>query len=259
MSNKSITAQKMWLDSGGNKPLADIARELGIHPNTVYKWKSRNKWTLDGLQPKPKMGAPKGNRNAVLNKGGKPPRGNKNGVVTGQFESILLDTLTDEERSMVRFIQLNKLLVLREELMLLTIRERRMMQRIADLQKKSPTGMGVVKMTKSEGIKPTRYGEPFNESESVTEIMPVLHTIQRIEEALTKVQARKQLVVDQIHRIENDDRTYELNVKRLELETIKAENASIIPAVDGVDDGFLEALSEKAIKVWADEDADEDQ
>lgn len=265
-SDNRIKAEQLWREAKGKRALADIARELGVSSVTVSKWKKLDQWSVGKKRKKPeadviktgKRGGQYGNKNAVGNNGG-APIGSKNALKTGRYESILMNTLTDEERELVPNIQLDKIIVLHEELMLLTIRERRMMARIAELIKKSPTGMGITKLVKSEGVTPTRFGEPFNETSNVTEIMPILHTIQRIEEALTKVQARKQLVVDQLHRIENDDRMYELSAKRLELDAVKAENASIIPADDNVDDGFLDALSEKAIEVWADDDADEDQ
>lgn len=46
-------------------------------------------------------GAPKGNQNAIGNKGNSrasPPKRNKNAVKTGEYETIFADMLSDEEK-----------------------------------------------------------------------------------------------------------------------------------------------------------------
>ncbi|KAF6604480.1 phage terminase small subunit, partial [Bacillus sp. EKM417B] len=76
----------LWKESGGTKKLKDIADELGVTSSTVRKWKANDKWEekINGSAPKSKgsapfrPGAPKGNKNARGNKGGKAPPGNKN-------------------------------------------------------------------------------------------------------------------------------------------------------------------------------------
>lgn len=259
-SQKRLEAYRLWRECKGNRLLKDIAEELGVLPQQIYKWKWQDKWSLTGdfQQIKPRrVGAPRGNKNAVGNKGG-APKGNKNAVKTGEYESILLNTLTDEEKQLIRNIHLNKIIVLREELMLLTIRERRMMQRIHELQKKASNGMGIAKVIKSEGSEPDVMGRMRDKRSTSTEIMPVLNTIQKIEEALTKVQGRKQAVVDQLHRIETDDKRYELELKRLELESIRAENANVVPVAEQSDDGFMQALEASTSGVWDDVDDDHD-
>jgi len=119
-------AYELWAEAKGKRLLKDIAQELGVTPRTISKWKKQDAWML-GRSPtalKKKGGAPKGNRNAVGKKGGGAPKGSKFALRTGEYESILINTLTDEERSLIPQIQLDKVLVLHEELMLLTIRER---------------------------------------------------------------------------------------------------------------------------------------
>ncbi|AKF29430.1 hypothetical protein AAV29_02190 [Bacillus velezensis] len=72
----------MWKESGGTKKLKDIADELGVTSSTVRKWKANDKWEekINGSAPKSKgsapfrPGAPKGNKNARGNRGGKAPR-----------------------------------------------------------------------------------------------------------------------------------------------------------------------------------------
>jgi uncharacterized protein YjcR len=240
--------------------LKDIAQELNVNPKMISKWKKQDAWALDRSPTalKKKGGAPKGNRNAAGNTTkGKAPKGSKRALKTGEYETILLNTLTDEERGLIPRIQLDKILVMREELMLLTIRERRMMQRIDDLLRKSNNGMGIAKIVETKGSEPDHRGRIRDTKSTSTEVLPILNAVQRIEEALTRVQMRKQMVVDQLHKIENDDRQYELALKRLELDTMRVENATIVPATEDTDDGFMAALEAKVTEVWDDE-PDED-
>ncbi|MFF2909996.1 phage terminase small subunit [Paenibacillus sp. NPDC057934] len=78
-------ARRMWLESGGTMKLVDIAAALSIGETQVRKWKSQDKWaaelksnvTNDSKGNVTNRGAPKGNKNAVGNRGGAPP-GNQN-------------------------------------------------------------------------------------------------------------------------------------------------------------------------------------
>ncbi|CAI6292127.1 Putative ATPase subunit of terminase (gpP-like) [Bacillus subtilis] len=81
-------AFRLWEESSGSKKLKDIAEELGITSSTIRKWKANDKWEekIKGSAPKSKgsallrRGAPKGNKNAKGNKGGRAPFGNKNAL-----------------------------------------------------------------------------------------------------------------------------------------------------------------------------------
>ena len=79
-----------------------------------------------------------------------------------------------------------------------------------------------------------------------------LGQIQNIEDALTRVQARKQAAIDALHRYSVDD-------ARLEIETMKVDLAALklgAQEQEVENDGFLEALNTEAQGLW--EDADED-
>ncbi|WP_080332532.1 phage terminase small subunit [Bacillus subtilis] len=78
----------LWEEGGGSKKLKDIAEQLNVTSSTIRKWKALDKWTekMNGSVPKSKgsallrRGAPKGNKNAIGNKGGRAPLGNKNAL-----------------------------------------------------------------------------------------------------------------------------------------------------------------------------------
>lgn len=72
----------------------DIADKHGVSLNTVKSWKTRYKWSRDGVHTKEKSvhtkkrGAPKGNKNALGNDGG-APKGNQNAVTHGLFSKYI--------------------------------------------------------------------------------------------------------------------------------------------------------------------------
>lgn len=78
-------AFQIWREHGGNITNRQIAEMLGVNEKVVAVWKQRDKWnvvqqteTNDVQQSqKRKRGAPKGNKNAVGNRGGGPLRNAK--------------------------------------------------------------------------------------------------------------------------------------------------------------------------------------
>ncbi|MEK4881442.1 MULTISPECIES: phage terminase small subunit [Paenibacillus] len=81
-------ALKIWLKSGREKKLSEIAAELGLNPSMVRKWKSVDKWADIPETGRPR-GAKKGNQNAKGNKGGKGgPPGNDKAVTHGMFRKF---------------------------------------------------------------------------------------------------------------------------------------------------------------------------
>lgn len=137
-----------------------------------------------------------------------PPKGNKNAVRTGEYETILLDALDDEERRLYAQIQTDKLNQLDHEIRLLTIRERRMLRRIARLREAAaadvPQGVSDPEM----GFVATSYDQMAGKQMGVrTELTTIrreqaLTVIQRIEQALTRVQMTKARLIALQHQIE---------------------------------------------------------
>jgi phage terminase small subunit len=95
-------AFEMWKNSNGEKLLKKIASELGVSDSQIRKWKNQDKWetqlkgnvTISKSNVTNKAGAPKGNKNAIGNRGGSAPKGNDNAVSHGFFRRIFPD---DEE------------------------------------------------------------------------------------------------------------------------------------------------------------------
>ena len=130
MDNKEL-AKEMYEKGSKYK---EIAEKLGVSINTLKSWIKRYGWKRMGA-PKDNRGAPKNSHNAKNNKGGAPPKRNKNALKTGEHETIFLDTLTDDEIAIYDSLDDDPYIILSDEIKLLKIRQRRMMKRIADAER----------------------------------------------------------------------------------------------------------------------------
>lgn len=237
----------------------EIAEKYGVSLSAVKSWASRY-WKKNGcnqkekkLQPQKKKvatrGAPPGNQNAIGNKGGAAPPGNKNAVTTGEFETLLFDCLDPEEKQLAASVPADKEQLLLQEIQLLTIRERRMLKRIEAIKESvatlenGETAKGMTMVSRKSGI------EKGKETD-LKEYHGKLGQIQSIEDALTRVQARKQASIDSLHRFGVDDARLEIELMKVELATLKLGGQE--PETE--DDGFLEALNAEAGSLWGDMD-----
>lgn len=188
--------------------LVDIAKELGLPDGTIRRWKSTYDWDSERSDKKKenarKKGGQQGNKNAVGNKGG-APKGSKNHYIHGAYESIYWDTLDDEEKELIRAMRIDEEKQLEEQIQLLTIRERRLMKRIAEYTNISSKVAldSVVKRklettTKKEGKTPKNQ---YSEEETTTSTRATIDIIQQIEAELTRVQSRKTKCIDSLARL----------------------------------------------------------
>lgn len=238
--------------------LVEIASQLNLPEGTVRRWKSTHRWDNERSDKKSersdkkKRGGQPGNQNAT------GPPGNKNAVKTGEFEVLFFDCLDPDEQKLIQTVQPDKEQLLLQEIQLLTVRERRMLKRIESLKlleqssnpeevqeddelEKAPPGMSVTKYKSGmEKGKPTL----------LREYEGILGQIQSIEDALTRVQARRQRAIEALHKFGYDDAHLELETMKFELELLKQDGQN----EDDTDDGFLEAMNASAKNVWGDED-----
>ena len=229
--------------------LVEIASQLNLPEGTVRRWKCTHKWDSERSDKKSerserKKGGQPGNKNAT------GPPGNKNAVKTGEFETLFFNTLNREEEQLTSMIGLDKEQLLLQEIQLLTVREYRMLHRIEALKnaetqqnegEKPPPGMTVVKYT--DGLEKGDCTE-------LKEYAGILGQIQQIEDALTRVQAKKQKAIEAIHKFGHDDAKLELATMQLELQIMKQDGGSHETA----DDGFMDAMNATASEVWGDQD-----
>lgn len=138
-------AKEIWLKSDGEKLLKDIAKEIGVSDSQIRKWKSIDKWsaelkgnvTNDKGNVTNQVGAPLGNQNAKGNKGNSrasPPKGNKNAIKTGEYETIFAEYLSDDEKDIYSTMSDDPSFIMSEEVRLLKIRQLRMLRRIQEAE-----------------------------------------------------------------------------------------------------------------------------
>lgn len=274
-------AKELWLEHGGDITNRRIAELLGIDEKKVAVWKQRDKWnvvqqTESNVVQQKKKGAPKGNKNAVGNKGGAPkgnqnakgnrggaggPTGNKKAVRTGEHESIWWDTLDEEEQELLGEIDTDPIRQADESITLLTIRERRMLQRIKRLTEGLTENQKRVLQqlrTKKEAfpVHDERTGQTKTVITAKDELVTTeieetsyraIEDIIRIEEALTRVQAQKIKAIELKNRLQDEERQVRIEKLRFELQMLRGGDAD-----DVKDDGFIEALRGRAAEVWVD-------
>ena len=251
----------MWLESGKKRQLKNIAAELQVSEEQIRKWKSLDKWdkvTLPnrkGNVTKRNRGAQPGNRNAVGH-GGIGPPGNKNAITTGEFEALLFDCLNDEEKSLAYSVPEDKQRLLMQEIQLLTVREHRMLKRIEAIkgtEEKLPSGETIEGMT----LISRKYGIEKDKETDLKEYQGKLGQIQNIEEALTRVQARKQRAIEALHKFGVDKAQLQIETKKLE---IAVKSSGVAEEEEIPDDGFMEALKGTVEADWTGwENADEEE
>ena len=228
--------------------LIDISKALGVPVGTIRSWKKRYNWdkksnaTLHKRKrnvAKAKGGQP-GNQNAIGNHGGAAPEGNKNAVTTGEFETLLFDCLEPEEKQLAAAVPNDKERLLFQEIQLLTVRERRMLKRIENLRRADFTTV-----KRKKGTEKDKWPD-------LDEKHATLGQIQNIEDALTRVQARKQAAIDSLHRFGVDDARLEIELMKLDMAALKLGGQE----TEVEEDGFLEALNTEAGDLWGDSDDD---
>ncbi len=220
--------------------LVEIASQLNLPEGTVRRWKSTHKWDSERSDKnnersdKKSRGGQPGNKNAT------GPPGNKNAVTTGEFETLLFDCLEPEEKQLAAAVPNDKEQLLFQEIQLLTVRERRMLKRIENLRQADFTTV-----KKKKGTEKDKWTD-------LDEKHATLGQIQNIEDALTRVQARKQAAIDSLHRFGVDDARLQIELMKLDMAALKLGGQE----TEVEEDGFLEALNTEAGDLWGDSDDD---
>ncbi len=152
------------------------------------------------------------------NNHGGAPKGNKNALKTGEKEVIWYDKLTPEEKELYHGIDTDNIQQLDEEIRLLSIRERRMLERIQDVLDgwEEDKEESIVEAVPS--VKPiVVYNEDGTftvEKETIHEMLETerkvskrakLERILAIEEALTRAQRQKARLIELKYKIEEPD------------------------------------------------------
>ena len=242
MIEDSNKISKIKKDYKAGKTYKQIAEKHGVTYNEVLYLVKKKQWKRESNLSKVK----KGNQNAKGNKGGPgAEKRNTRALKTGEYETIYDDLLTDEEKALLKQIELDdKKYQIISEIKILSIRERRILKKIQDLQ--NGKEMSIVRMSKSSS---NNVSYRDNGTLTTTEAESTLNIVQRLEEALTRVQEAKRRYIDSYHKIENDDRKLELELIRLEMEAARDDSSN---TEDIKDDSFIQALNNSTEGAWYD-------
>ena len=189
-----------------------------------------------------------GNKNAVGNKGGLggPPR-NKNAVKTHEYETFYYQDLSEEERAFLKLSECFNDKYFQQQMLIqdLTLREYKIKKTIKEVEN-TPGGMVYDSVSKVKGKLSRRYkdSEKKDEKKDAKEsyskddadassdmvqtqdnsshvAKPVLKRVMELEESLTRVQARKQQAISQLHKMEVDDTRLSIDIDKFEKECEK--------------------------------------
>lgn len=205
--NREAAKQK-WLEEKGNITSSELADIYNVSATLIRKWKATDKWDEE-LNKKKKGGQP-GNTNAC---GHGAPKRNTNAIKDGIYASVFFDELTEREQDIRNNLPTNICDKLKMEYETLAIREKRLKDKIVELEGIADNDMQVSSSTKM--ISPTKTNPNKITMKMVNETSK-FERIQRIEEALTKLHGRMAKVLDSM-------RAYEIEQQRLEIDKAKLE------------------------------------
>lgn len=129
-------------------------------------------------------------------------KNNKNAVVTGEYESIYSDFYTEKEKDIAKRLQeQSEVKKLEEAIELYTIRERRILERIAEL-KNDGKDMAVTSITRNKQY--TTEDGGYSTEGTTTFIEDKKEKIQRLEGALTRVQQAKVKAISLLDKMKRE-------------------------------------------------------
>ncbi|MMZ63318.1 hypothetical protein D1872_255640 [compost metagenome] len=172
-----------------------------------------------------------------------------------------MDALEKDEQELVDQVDTDPVQQADEAIKLLTIRERRMLQRIGKLMNGLTEKQRRV-LSELKAIKDVMI--VHDEKSGVTKTVPItkpemiesqieeteyraIDDIIKLEEALTRVQDKKLKAIELKNKLLDEERQIRIEKLKFELQMLRGGEAD-----DVTDDGFIEALRGKAAEVWAD-------
>lgn len=219
-------AYKLWEKSARTLSPKEIGKKLGESPRLISRWKSEDKWEERSV---PKSGAPKGNKNATGNRGGKgAPERNTYAETHGAYSKIYDDTLDEDELQLRDSVCLDEESILLRQLQDLTIKARRLKRRIKalELERGGLSLEGVVRERTPKGEK------------TVTYTTSVFERMIKLEAELDKTQGRITKVIETAMRYRNEQQRLSIEEQRLKLFKIKALGIIDFDP-DDADDGYV--------------------
>ncbi len=243
----------------------DISEKLSVPLNTLKSWRKRDKWERGGatkeVQPT-NRGAPKGNQNAIGNKGNSrasPPNRNMNAVKTGEYETIFADMLSDEEKDIYSTMNDDPFFILDEEIRILKIRQYRMLKRIKDaeagLNDEEVERLQQLRKVKEpsviDGKMVTVKREVLKDVQVTRKTFRKLDDILAIEDALTRVSNQLIKAIKQQKELLSTDKKsllMEAQIEKIKLETDKLSGGSSNDEADSWKQAVINAANKRAVE-----------
>jgi len=281
-------AYEIYLQHGGNITNRQIAEQLSIDERVVAVWKNRDGWVKKTsvvqhgnerctTQAKPrnkkrKPGGQPGNKNAVDGNGGPPPR-NQNAAKHGVYANVFFDTLDVEEWDLIDNLPADELAHLFDEVKLLTVRERRLMRKIQQIQVRGEKSRGLIINSVIRSEKKREFDSEADEKlynriqqeriadgkklpgrtiDVSTATYDNSDLLLRAHAELTRVQSQKARVLAQIHQMDVTRERIDLERRKLDLELAKVEFAQQVQVDENEDSSsnFLEAMGGAVSDIW---------
>lgn len=233
----SVMLEYVARKSKGDKVvLKEFAKELDVNYRQMLKWKSEDQWDK---KIKRKSGGQPHNKNAKGNKGNKkasPPLRNKNAEKDGAYSTIFFDSLTDSEKQQIENTILDGRKALEEELKLLKFRESKILQKIAyyESQPDEELYLNNLMDMRVPGGRGSSRNDGVIQKLGMYNKDSAFARIQKLDEALYKVQGRIGTIVSSIRAMEDAEKRLEFEEKRLEI--LKMRTTGVVDIDDLLDE-----------------------
>lgn len=199
-------AFEIWLKSGKNRTLKEIAQELGVSENQVRKWKNQDNW--ENREALPNVTISNGNNaqtNGNVTNQSKPAKrkrggqkGNQNRYEHGLYANPTMDMIPRQELERLQRMDFeDEESIIIDEIILLTSRERQLLESIQRYQDQK-NGLSLDGVTRrvveNEGARDIRS----KQVETTTRTRDVFDVIQKLQAELTKVQKEKRQYLSEL-------------------------------------------------------------
>ena len=231
-------AYQLWVDSGKQKKLKDIAAELDVSESQVRKWKNQDKWngnvtnTAKSNVTKRKRGGQPDNKNAVGGNQSAPLK-NNNAEKFGFFRKYL----PEETVSIIEEMPKDPLDILWDQIQIAYAAIIRA-QKIMYVEDKNDKTKDIV----SEG-----------ECSTAWEVQQAWDKQSNFLQAQARAQKTLEGLINKYEDLLHKDWDKASEEQKLRIEVLKAK-AQLDADEQDKDDGFLEALNGSAKEDWSDEE-----
>lgn len=250
----------LWIKSAGSLKLKDIAEKIGVSDQQIRKWKSQDKWDqkLNSSVTKPKsnvnkskgnvtkkVGAPKGNKNALGHKDGGGPAGNRKALKHGFFAKIFPDD--PETKEIFETIDVMSPVELLWQNIVIQYTAIARAQRIMFVQDREDMTKELKRQKESDGDSSSSWEKEY-------ELQFAWDKQANFMQAQSRAMSTLQGMISKYDELMQKDMATE--EQQLRINKLKAEIAKLTDEDDNNDDSsnnYIEALKGKVAEVWPSE------